>query len=180
MPHSTSGMRRIAGPARRQTMTSGLLLKYWAFNSNWKFLGGLCSELSRDSVGMGVAMTARSLCSRHSLLLSVLTATVFLFLLVTVEAADPESSPRRASAVPATPSEPRDSNEAPEPSSEYDNRSFRSGPPDTTPYSRPIVPEDLEPQGKPAIPPNIKVPPPNRPDRKQTSESEDGGRLSSQ
>lgn len=37
-------------------------------------------------------------------------------------------------------------------------QSTRSAPPDTTPYVRPIVPEDYAPGGKPAIPSNIYVP----------------------
>ena len=37
-------------------------------------------------------------------------------------------------------------------------QSTRSAPPDTTPYVRPIVPEDYAPSGRPAIPSNIYVP----------------------
>ncbi len=39
-----------------------------------------------------------------------------------------------------------------------DRASTRSAPPDTTPYVRPIVPEDYAPGGRPAIPSNIYVP----------------------
>jgi hypothetical protein len=39
-----------------------------------------------------------------------------------------------------------------------DCASTRSAPPDTTPYVRPIVPEDYAPGGKPAIPSNVQVP----------------------
>ena len=36
--------------------------------------------------------------------------------------------------------------------------SMKSSPPDTTPYVRPLVPEDYAPGGRPAIPSNIYVP----------------------
>ena len=54
--------------------------------------------------------------------------------------------------------------------------SFRSGPPDTTPYTRPTIPEDYAPLGKPAIPSGIDVPPP--PDQtpcKQTTRLQERG-----
>lgn len=127
---------------------------------------------------MGAVVTANRLFSQYSLiLLPFLTVTVFSVLLAAVEANHPESSPPRASNVADAKSEPGDPSEAPAPPPEYDNRSYRSGPPDTTPYSRPAVPEDYEPQGKPAIPPGISVPPPGEPDRRQSSDKRDGGRL---
>ena len=64
--------------------------------------------------------------------------------------------------------------ELPHDPSEAANRSFRSGPPDTTPYSRPIVPEDYAPQGKPAIPPGVTVPAPDESQRKEDDDC-DGG-----
>jgi hypothetical protein len=39
-----------------------------------------------------------------------------------------------------------------------DSSSTRSAPPDTTPYSRPLVTDELSPQSVPAIPPEIKTP----------------------
>ena len=57
------------------------------------------------------------------------------------------------------------------------NRSFRSGPPDTTPYTRPIVPEDLAPRGEPAIPPGITVPAPDDSPHKRTNGDSDKGRI---
>ena len=56
-------------------------------------------------------------------------------------------------------------------------RSTRSAPPDTTPYTRPVVPEDYAPQGKPAIPPGIRVPPPDQTLCKQTDDLRDSGGL---
>ncbi|NNK36978.1 MAG: hypothetical protein HKP03_00745 [Xanthomonadales bacterium] len=66
--------------------------------------------------------------------------------------------------------------EAPKDPPEADNRSFRSGPPDTTPYSRPLVPEDRAPRGEPAIPPGVTAPAPGESLQTQTEEnSKDGG-----
>ena len=48
-----------------------------------------------------------------------------------------------------------------------DCASTRSAPPDTTPYVRPIVPEDYAPGGRPAIPPNVQVPLGDRQPREQ-------------
>ena len=70
-----------------------------------------------------------------------------------------------------------ESAETPNDPSESDRNSFRSGPPDTTPYTRPIVPEDHAPGGKPAIPPGVTVPAP-APDesiQKNSDEDPDGG-----
>ena len=58
-------------------------------------------------------------------------------------------------------------------SSKSADPSMRSGPPDTTPYTRPIGPEDLAPLGKPAIPPGIEVPPPDRTLSEQTAKNRD-------
>ncbi len=57
------------------------------------------------------------------------------------------------------------------------SRSTRSAPPDTTPYTRPVVPEDYAPLGKPAIPPGIWVPPPDQTLCKQTDDLRDSGGL---
>jgi hypothetical protein len=47
----------------------------------------------------------------------------------------------------------------------------RTGPP----YTRPIVPEDYAPGGKPAIPPGVTVPAPDESLRKKTDDESDGG-----
>jgi len=78
----------------------------------------------------------------------VLAVLAFLLLPIADVAADPSS-------------ENGDPPQAPQVPAEEDNRSFRSGPPDTTPYARPTVPEDYAPMGEPAIPPGVTVPPPN-------------------
>ena len=123
-------------------------------------------------------MTEWRLFLRHSQVLAlVLAVAVFCPLLAAAKAGDPQTSPRRpADASDSTPQH-GDPDQASEQPPEYDNRQFRSGPPDTTPYSRPVVPEDYEPQGKPAIPSNIEVPPPNDPDREQESGDKDGGGI---
>lgn len=63
--------------------------------------------------------------------------------------------------------------EQPSPAAEEVEPSFRSGPPDTTPYTRPIVPEDYAPQGKPAIPPGVTVPAPDESTRKESEDDPD-------
>ena len=104
-------------------------------------------------------MTARRLFSRpFHVHLSVLTVAVFYLVPATVEASEPRASSQRPPDTSERPLTRSDPGEAPEPPPEYDNRSFRSGPPDTTPYIRPAVPEDYAPQGKPAIPPGVTVP----------------------
>jgi len=65
--------------------------------------------------------------------------------------------------------------DAPQDSSEESKRSFRSGPPDTTPYTRPAVPEDYAPQGKPAIPPGITVPAPAESPHEKADDPDGGG-----
>ena len=50
------------------------------------------------------------------------------------------------------------------------SESIRSAPPDTTPYVRPLVTEDLAPKNAPAIPPASKTPDKN-PKQDQTSQS---------
>jgi hypothetical protein len=105
----------------------------------------------------------------------VLTFLATLLLQSTAVTGGPQPSGERA-ADAADPS--RDDSELAEadhdPSVET-NRSFRSGPPDTTPYTRPIVPEDYAPGGKPAIPPGVTVPAPDESLRKKTDDESDGG-----
>jgi hypothetical protein len=85
----------------------------------------------------------------------------FLLLPPIVAAGDSQTASERAPDAAPSSVDDRDAAEERQVQPEADNRSFRSGPPDTTPYTRPAVPEDYAPQGKPAIPPGVTVPVPN-------------------
>ena len=104
----------------------------------------------------------------------VLMLVAALYLEASAATGDPAEPAELPSDVATSPDN-SESAETASDTSESDRNSFRSGPPDTTPYTRPIVPEDYAPGGKPAIPPGITVPAPDESPEKDSDEDTDGG-----